>query len=815
MIGNSHIDIVWFWDWSEGMQEVKATLSSVLDRLNEDENFKFTATSTVFFEWIEEIAPDMFTEIKQRVKEGRIVINGGWYIEPDCILPCGEAFVRQGLYGQRYLKEKFGKMATVGSNVDSFGHNPTLPQILQKSGLNAYVFMRPRLKDTPVFFWESQDGSQVLAISLPSEYTTWFYDASKEAMNLAQKAAEKANLNSMPCCFGVGNHGGGPTKENIAAIYQLQKEMPDVELSFSSYDDFIQELSDEEKMNLPVQKDFFDHVNTGCYSMDGALKKINRMTEERLVTTDFMLFLEESITGKTTLQAKKMEELWKALLFNQFHDTLGGTAIKSARDEAIMQLTGVCATTKKIWTLAMQNIVNSVDTLGEGFPLFLFNPSGEDYNGPIEVELNWFCKDGLTLLNQKGEEIEYQRTYTQAKARNYNLGGRRALVFQASIPAGGFVIYRTVVRNPNLACDIRNAPEFPLANNYSYLKNDTPYTLENAYIKAEFNDSGYLAALIDKQTGCNALTNPISYPIWLDERDSWGSIQERRFMDSQEKLELFSLETVESGAVRKVVRATYKHEGSCLTQLFILYKEAKSLEVKNHLFWDKNWQMLLMDLPVSGTTTASDCAYGQVIRQITDTEEYSMHKFVDVLDEKEAGLLIVNDGKYTYRLFGNSERSLQLPLARSAIYAQGNGKNWYNPIEGYEYADIGGQDFIFHLYPHGQKLAREERQALAEILQHNYLYLADNLHSGESMKEFKLIQSNTPNIMITAVKQSEDNKARIIRLLETGNRDTKGSITVLGKEYNITIKAAEILTLKLDIKNNQLQITDMLENEVK
>ena len=171
MIGNSHIDPVWFWNWDEGMQEAKETFSSALDRLNEYPDVYYTATSTVFLEWVEKIRPDLFEEIRQRVQEGRFELTGGWLVEPDCILPCGEAFVRQGLYGQRYLKERFGKTAHVASNVDSFGHCDTLPKILKQSGFSEYVFMRPRL-DTPVFQWKSKDGSEILCISLPSEYTT-------------------------------------------------------------------------------------------------------------------------------------------------------------------------------------------------------------------------------------------------------------------------------------------------------------------------------------------------------------------------------------------------------------------------------------------------------------------------------------------------------------------------------------------------------------------------------------------------------------------------------------------------------------------
>ena len=143
MIGNAHIDPVWLWNWQEGWQEVKATFRSALDRMKEYEDFIFTGSSAAFYEWVEENEPAMFEEIRERVKEGRWVIVGGWWIQPDCNVPCGESYVRQGLYAQRYFKEKFGVTAHTGYNVDSFGHNGMLPQILKKSGMDNYVFMRP------------------------------------------------------------------------------------------------------------------------------------------------------------------------------------------------------------------------------------------------------------------------------------------------------------------------------------------------------------------------------------------------------------------------------------------------------------------------------------------------------------------------------------------------------------------------------------------------------------------------------------------------------------------------------------------------
>ncbi|HEY3523762.1 MAG TPA: hypothetical protein VGK63_08660, partial [Candidatus Limnocylindrales bacterium] len=132
MIGNSHIDPVWLWQWPEGYGEVRATFRSALDRMNEYPEFIFTADSAAYYAWIEEIDPAMFEEIRTRVAEGRWQLAGGWWVEPDCNLPAGESFVRHALYSQRFFLSRFGRSATVGLNVDPFGHHAMLPQLLRR-----------------------------------------------------------------------------------------------------------------------------------------------------------------------------------------------------------------------------------------------------------------------------------------------------------------------------------------------------------------------------------------------------------------------------------------------------------------------------------------------------------------------------------------------------------------------------------------------------------------------------------------------------------------------------------------------------------
>ena len=171
MIGNAHLDPVWLWLWREGYHEVLATFRSALDRLNETPDFVFTCACACYYEWVEENDPLMFEEIRQRVAEGRWGIVGGMWIQPDMNLPSGESILRQTLFAQRFFHQKFGKIATVGYNVDTFGHNAMTPQLLRLSGMSSYVWMRPsviengNIPEGPMI-WEGTDGSRVTALYL-------------------------------------------------------------------------------------------------------------------------------------------------------------------------------------------------------------------------------------------------------------------------------------------------------------------------------------------------------------------------------------------------------------------------------------------------------------------------------------------------------------------------------------------------------------------------------------------------------------------------------------------------------------------------
>lgn len=799
MIGNSHIDPVWFWNWEEGMQEVKATFASALERMKEFEEVYFTCTSTAFLEWIEKIAPEMFEKIRKRVKEGRWELTGGWFIEPDCNLPCGEAFVRQGLYGQRYLRSRFGKTAAIGSNVDSFGHNPVLPQILKKSGMDSYIFMRPRL-DTPVFAWESDDGSRVICVSLPAEYTTWFHGPTVQ--NIRQTLDRTADYDKMICCYGVGNHGGGPTIENIESIRTLQNSFENTYLKFASCGQFFEDIKDR---TLPVFRGPFEGVNEGCYSVDSAFKLRNRIAEKRLMEADCLMAMAAGMTKSWMAETSEMERQWKTLLFNQFHDTLGGTVIRTAREEAMLQLGGVCAKAGEIRALAMQRIANRLDTRGEGFPLILFHPYGRPFLGLAEVELEWFCQSPLKLLNPEGKEVAYQRIHTDAKVRHTTLGGRRRIVFCAEIPAFGYSVYRVLKEEPALCYN----PEMEIAD-------PDVSCLENEYIRAEFNqNTGCLISLTDKRTSYEALRGSADVAVYVDERDAWGGLQDRRYEKTADKFELISIDKAESGPLREIIRVRRKCGDTRLEQHYCLGRGEAEIRVENHLTFNHTWTLLKAVYPVGEACrmTEAESAYGVLRRKIRkeDHGEYHMQRFVDVTDETGAGLCVANDGKYAFHMEGGS---LQITLCRSAIFAQGNSPGWYNETETYRYTDQGEQDFTFLLKPHGGSMAAGEAYRMAQKCGGDYLYLSDHVHPGnQKLRQGSLFSVDDPGTELVMIKKCEDDDAFVIRLLETEGKNKSCVLTAGGRRFPVCIGHHEILTLKVDFSDVSVRKVNLTEWE--
>lgn len=788
MIGFSHIDPVWFWDRVEGLQEARATFSAVLDRIGQFPDFRFTCTSAALFDFIRHSDPGLFARLQEAVAQGRIEITGGWWVEPDCHLPSGESLLRQGLYGQQFFQEAFGQKARIGGNVDSFGHSPMLPQLLLGCGMDRYYFMRPRLSArveelgkaaVPLVHWQSPDGSQVLALSLPGEYTCWFEETLKE--NIERSLEHLAPYPSLPCFYGVGNHGGGPTIANIQAVDRLRPQFPQVKMEFSTLGAFFDQV---QALDLPVLSAYLEGVNTGCYSIDHRFKQAMRGAEQALLRAERLNAMAVLLGSPHGEQAAVHEALWKRLLFCQFHDTLGGTSIKAARDNALQDMGGVTAQAEDLAHLALTRLSLCLDTRGEGYPLLLVNDSAQPFEGLIDLEIPWFCKDPLAITDEQGQELPYQLAKTHCTMRWYRLGGRRRTLFKASIPAFGHVIYRAHIR------EARSLYEYQP-------QSDLPFCLENQYLKASFDEQGHLYSLVDKASGYESLNGPVVLDIWHDQRDSWGHGKEGRLHASTgERQSLLGMRFTQQGPLRSTLLIQQASPTLRAELEYTLDHGAKALRLELRLLWDGPWKALKLCLPLpeGEITSSAESAYARMQRGPSATAYY-MHRFVDTSDAMGAGLALVNKDIYGFSL---GQDKISLDLLRSAIFAHGDCVGWENDHDRYAYNDLGGHAFSFLLLPHGRPLEAGCLPAHADLLHAPPLVLADYARPGLlKAARHSLLDVDNAQIHLGAFKPAQDGQGLILRLHETEGQACQARLRLGEQIHPLSFRAHEIKTLRL------------------
>ncbi|SKA85346.1 alpha-mannosidase [Clostridium sp. USBA 49] len=785
MIGNSHIDPVWLWRWQEGFQEVKATFSSVLDRMNEYPDFNFTASSIVYYKWIEDIDPEMFEKIKKRVKEGRWQIVGGWFVEPDCNIPSGESFVRQALYSQRYLKKTFGDICTIGYNIDSFGHNAMLPQILKKSGFKYYLFMRPveseKHIDSPLFKWKSEDGSTIITCRLPGEYTAWFKEHILK--NIEKTLKVMKNYNEMLCFYGVGNHGGGPTIQNINTIYELKKDKTMPKILFSTVKDFFSKVDEQ---NLPEYKDEIQHHSVGCYSADSELKRLNRKAENVIIISE-KLGAMANMLGNNKNFKYDIEKIWEVLLFNQFHDILAGTSIEEARNDAVSHFNSVISKGKFISNTAIQAIANKIDTLGEGYPLILFNTNSYEFDEWADLEIAWDCKKALTIVDDLGNEVPYQRTRTSAATTNVNFGGRRRVVFKVNIPAFGYRVYRIFDREPSIIKE-----DMKVYDNI----------LENKNIKVIFNkQSGNIRSIYDKRNKFELLKGEIIAKVIKDESDTW-SHGIKNFNEVIGNFELVDMRILEKGCNRAIIKVTSKYGESKLEQFYTLYEDADYIRVKNYLNWQEKHKILKISMPINVENPKFICEipYGYLNRDSYEGHEEFAHSWVKIEErDKNYGVVIANDSKYAYDMTNNV---YNMTICRSPVYAHHDPA----PIEEdviYRYMDQGEQIFSF-VISFDEKCGNVKANKLSDILNVGYEYLIDTYHKGEiKAQNMSLISLDKENIIVEVLKTSEDDNGYILRMYEIEGSETKTELSLkyINKKYNLVFSPCEIKTILITREN--------------
>jgi alpha-mannosidase len=787
LTGNSHIDAAWLWPWTETVQVVHDTFSTALQLMNEYPAYTYTQSAAAYSEWMCEKYPAICQEIQERVKQGRWEMVGGMWIEPDLNMPDGESLVRQLLIGKRYFHDQFGVDVRIGWNPDSFGYNWQLPQIYKKSGVDYFVTQKMDWNDTnhlpfKLFWWQSPDGSKVLT------YFPHDYDLGIEPVMLATDVAQawrrNPGLPEMMHLFGIGDHGGGPTRAMLdAGVRWTDPKMVYPKTFFGVAQGFFSDVEgklDTEHspvwnyrsiangsttlpnpppgmVSLPTWNDELYFEYRGVFTSQANHKR--NMRESEVWMLDAEKYSSIAWLSGQSYPSDRLNEAWKKVLFNQFHDLAAGSGIgiiykEAQRDYDIVQFTAGEAT-----SAALADIASRVDTRSAAgsVPVIIFNSLAWTRKDLVEfaVQMPGGLKDGVSVLDSQNHAVPSQVLSTDAVTSTVRL-----LLEPESVPSLGYTLLRVAPGRRDFPTDL-SAHDL---------------TLENASLRVVVDPkSGCITSLYDKRAKFESLAasacgneliafhdNPKQYDAWNIDSDFDQSFTR---LDSADSVQL-----VESGPLRATIRVTRTWQQSKFVQDIRLYAGLDRVDVMNDIDWHETHILLKAAFPLAASSAEAtfEIPYGSIQRPTTRNNTWEAAKFevpalrwADLGDSAH-GFSLINESKYGYDAKDNV---LRISLLRSPTWPDAE-------------ADRGHHHFAYSLYPH----AGDWKQALTVRrgyeLNSKLTALAVNQHGGASPTHNSCISADQDNVVVTALKKAEDGDALLLRFYEWAGKASEVHFTL-------------------------------------
>ena len=756
MVGNTHFDPAWLWTWDEAMASIRATFRAALDRMDEDPDFRYSFSTPAVFEWIENTDPALFARIQKRVADGRWdVAAEGWWLQPDCNCPSGESLVRQGLYGQKYLMEKFGVKADSMFNIDSFGHSAMMPQLLKGCGITNYVFTRPNNDAQPLpdelFDWISPDGSRVLTYRCGNANDGCYpLDTAK---CLAERADGLRNAgHDAMIVFGVSDHGGAPTKKAISDIRRMQRELDGVEAAFSDVPGFFRAQQGREMAEFAgeLQPRFY-----GPFSDHAEVKRNNRRAEYALKRAEAAGFIACRLCARP-YSPDALSRPWKDTLFNQFHDILGGTCIPQVFTDARDQQGRAIHTANEETQFALQSVCRDIATLGDNetsvWNLVMFNLSGADFSGPCEAEVQWawefpWYQGGIELVDGSGNVIPAQ----VINERSAIPGFRSRFVFDADIPAMGWRTYavrKTGAPNPR---------EYP-------------------------------------ETG---IASPFRFAVLEDKGDVWCFNTTSGYGAEQEAPALTERRTVEHGNMLTTVKQVWKFRDSIIEEYITAYADARYTDWRCRVNWNEKHTVLKIVPDVPGADTLTAAVPAGSVERPADGLEYPVGEY---LTWGETTALL--DGVFAYDTENGTPR---FTLLRSPVFGDLRIGELNYDLD-YQFMGQGIHEARIRLVP--RKLSPAEAAQAAEHFVAGPVVVCEANHPGSIPPTGSLMTADGLNLM--ALKPAEDGDGAIIRLMNMTGEVKQTDITLSGNTFPASFAPYEIKTFVIP-ENATVRETDMLE----
>lgn len=762
-----------------------ATFKSAAD-LAEEFDYVFCHGESLLYEEVEKHAPSLFKRIQKLVKEGKWVVTGGMYLQPDCLFPAGESFVRQIEVGQKYFREKFGIMPTVVTNYDSFGHSIGLVQIYKKCGYEGMLCCRPatwQMSYPSKFFdWVSPEGSRIV-VSHSSSYNSHMGDVMGKLNGFVYgadvgmlgaegqgKATQIEDVDYL--LWGVGNHGGGPSRKDLRDLEKCKIE--GVEVQHSTPERL---FADNIKVGGEVKTSLITCM-PGCYSSMAKLKQAHRQTESLFYATEKMLSVAKMAGYEPDLSDWGTAE--KKLLLAQFHDILPGTSIVEGEQDGMELLSMAKKIVKDHRTGAFLYLVMGEDVAKEGeFPVFVFNYMPYAVETPVEVEFsladqNWSEDTHFTpyVYTEDGELVPSQ---TVKEGSTLHLDWRKRVVFEGKLKPLGITKFSIYVK-----------PE-PVA-------------------KTERKEYG-----IEELIEGSVLRAPVELETYDDTADPWGmSLDELKHMGKNGQAfrmmtaaesarfcgfdgEIAPVHTIEDGAVTTAVEATYTNGHTNAAVEYRTYKKQPYVDLKVTVEYVEKNKMIRLKIPAPKGVVIGDGPF--IVEEKNDFGEITFQKWFGVQGEDGKVFSVINDGVYAGT---TADGYLYLTLVRGSGYCiHPIGERELYPHDRYLPRIEGGR-YEFKLRIYCGSVA--EVNAEAELFNQKP-YAINVFPTGEGRKRAWLETDGGVTMPVCRI----EGDGYTLRFFNPENKDREARLQIGDKAATFIVHPYEVLTVKYDGEIRELR----------
>lgn len=772
LICNSHIDPMWLWRWEEGCAAALSTFRTVVKLMDEYPELVFNHNESLLYEWAAEYDPELFARIQTFVAEGRWHIMGGWYLQPDCNLPTGEALVRNILEGRRFFRKHFGKRPSVAVNFDSFGHTRGLVQVLKKAGYEGYIICRPDKTHYPFpqqdFVWRGLDGSEIAVHRSDENYNSVFGHAAEE---LEAFLKEKANESVTLFLWGVGDHGGGPSRIDLEQLRKLsEKRRHDLLLTHSSAESYFHHLHVLET-RFPVLERGLNPVSEGCYTSQIRVKQAYRRLENELFATEKMCAQAAFVFG-SAYPKQRLHQAQRALLLAQFHDALPGSGTQLVEEDTLRGLNhGLEIVAQERFKAFLALAKHQPPAQPDTVCVLVYNPHPFAISGPLAVETelpkqNWDDTFMYPHASMNGVAVP---TQAEMEESNFRIDWRKKICVDVTLPPAS-------MSRIDVAFEALQCPDRPPCPEISQNVN---YIFDNGRLHVEIDPhSGMLCKY--SVDGMDLLgKNGMALVVREDIYNSWGlqdnahepgkaftllSAKEgTRFSGLHDRI-IPSVRVIEDGEVRTVIEAVLGHERSRAVVRYALPKRGVKVDVDVSVWWCEKDRYLKLELDCFRGVKhfMGQVAFGR--DTLAKHHEAVSQKWLSVNNERVA-LAVLNDGCYGSSLNADV---LGVTLLRSAGYAASdcNGKLALREARYINRMEQGERHF--HLALFGGKAQTVTREVDREALAFNERPFALNYNPcGDGKALLPCVTIDAQNVQLSCLKQAEDGDGWIVRLYES------------------------------------------------